>query len=293
MKKTLSLFAILFLILQLQAQSDTIFTVKGDTISSVKITKVTPSALWYTQKNVGKSIPSANVKRSTFTPPSDTPKTDFVKELPVNPSTHLVTFSDTVIFKSSNKNKIYSKCKEWIATTWKSANDVIQMDDKESGVIIIKGWDNVYVTTTAKLIPETQYKMWFTIKLTIRDNFVKMDVFDIFLESYPNPNQYNGYSSETTKAYAEFFNVLDTSGKYYSERTNTIKFDARRQITNEANSTILSLTSALKDLDSQENVMTSDEALTELKRCKDKLDLGLITQEEYDKKKAELGKFIK
>lgn len=39
--------------------------------------------------------------------------------------------------------------------------------------------------------------------------------------------------------------------------------------------------------------MTSDEALTELKKCKDKLDLGLITQDQYDKKKADLSKFIK
>ena len=39
--------------------------------------------------------------------------------------------------------------------------------------------------------------------------------------------------------------------------------------------------------------MTSDEALTELKKAKDKLDLGLITQEEYDKIKAELTPFIK
>jgi hypothetical protein len=39
--------------------------------------------------------------------------------------------------------------------------------------------------------------------------------------------------------------------------------------------------------------MTSDEALAELKKAKDKLDLGIITQEEYDLKKAELTPFIK
>jgi hypothetical protein len=39
--------------------------------------------------------------------------------------------------------------------------------------------------------------------------------------------------------------------------------------------------------------ISSDAALTELKKAKDKLDLGLITQEEYDKKKAELSKYIK
>lgn len=39
--------------------------------------------------------------------------------------------------------------------------------------------------------------------------------------------------------------------------------------------------------------MSSDEALTALKKAKDKLDLGLISQEEYDKIKAELTPFIK
>ena len=39
--------------------------------------------------------------------------------------------------------------------------------------------------------------------------------------------------------------------------------------------------------------MSSDEALTTLKKAKDKLDLGLISQEEYDKIKAELTPFIK
>ena len=39
--------------------------------------------------------------------------------------------------------------------------------------------------------------------------------------------------------------------------------------------------------------MTSDDALAELKKAKDKLDLGLITQEQYDQIKSDLTKFIK
>lgn len=39
--------------------------------------------------------------------------------------------------------------------------------------------------------------------------------------------------------------------------------------------------------------MTSDQALVELKKAKEKLDLGVITQEEYNKIKAELSKIIK
>jgi hypothetical protein len=38
--------------------------------------------------------------------------------------------------------------------------------------------------------------------------------------------------------------------------------------------------------------MSSDDALSQLKRAKDKLDLGLITQEEFSKLKTELSKYI-
>jgi ribosomal protein S17E len=41
------------------------------------------------------------------------------------------------------------------------------------------------------------------------------------------------------------------------------------------------------------NQISSDEALNELKRWKDKLDLELITKEEYEAKKSELLKYIK
>ena len=38
---------------------------------------------------------------------------------------------------------------------------------------------------------------------------------------------------------------------------------------------------------------TSDEAMAELKKAKEKLDLGLITKDEYDKVVIELKKYIK
>lgn len=43
----------------------------------------------------------------------------------------------------------------------------------------------------------------------------------------------------------------------------------------------------------QTSILSSDQALEELKKWKDKLDLELINQVEYDSKKAELLKYIK
>lgn len=61
------------------------------------------------------------------------------------------------------------------------------------------------------------------------------------------------------------------------------------------NITVLDLISALKfkELINPKASLTSDQALVELKKAKDKLDLGLITQTEYETLKAELSKLIK
>lgn len=50
---------------------------------------------------------------------------------------------------------------------------------------------------------------------------------------------------------------------------------------------------ALASGEVKSNGMTSDEALAELKRSKDKLDLGIITQNKYDSLKTILIKYIK
>jgi hypothetical protein len=56
---------------------------------------------------------------------------------------------------------------------------------------------------------------------------------------------------------------------------------------------IVNFESALLNGEVMSKIMSSDEALSELKKCKDKLDLGLISEEEYKKKKEELSKYIK
>lgn len=47
------------------------------------------------------------------------------------------------------------------------------------------------------------------------------------------------------------------------------------------------------ELNGKKGSISSADAINELKKAKEKLDLGLITEEEYDKKKSEMIKFIK
>lgn len=56
---------------------------------------------------------------------------------------------------------------------------------------------------------------------------------------------------------------------------------------------VINFESAIKNGEIISKIMSSDQALAELKKWKDKLDLGLITEEEYNKKKEGLSKYIK
>lgn len=59
------------------------------------------------------------------------------------------------------------------------------------------------------------------------------------------------------------------------------------------NNYTISFENALKTGEIKGSGMTSDQALQELKKAKEKLELGIITQEQYDALKADLIKFIK
>jgi len=56
---------------------------------------------------------------------------------------------------------------------------------------------------------------------------------------------------------------------------------------------IVNFDSAVTSGEIKSNILTSDQALEELKKWKSKLDLGLITEIEYEKKKSELVPLIK
>lgn len=60
-----------------------------------------------------------------------------------------------------------------------------------------------------------------------------------------------------------------------------------------SNNYTISFENALKSGEIKGSGMTSDQALQELKKAKEKLDLGIISQEQYDILKTDLLKYIK
>ncbi len=89
------------------------------------------------------------------------------KTLPLNPDTKLIEYSELVLVDSTlNQSELYLKSKIWFAESFKSANDVIQLDDKDAGIIIGKGSFSIRggsVSFTLKIqLKDSRYKYWIS-----------------------------------------------------------------------------------------------------------------------------------
>lgn len=74
------------------------------------------------------------------------------------------------------KSQIYSETKLFIAENWKSANEVIQSDDKETGIILIKGayiWEAFWQYNTHT------YIFNYNVKFLMKDGKCKIVIDNV------------------------------------------------------------------------------------------------------------------
>ena len=66
-----------------------------------------------------------------------------------------------------NQNELYSITKMYIGETWKSAQSVIQNDDKEGGSILVKG---LSVQSLFFQMNDHRWTFSYTVKFLFKDN---------------------------------------------------------------------------------------------------------------------------
>jgi hypothetical protein len=105
----------------------------------------------------------------------------FIDDLPFNELGVLIY--EEVVPCKGKKDDLYLRAKLFYADIFKSAKDVIQVDDKESGILVGKGLTHIMVSGEALF--DTKMKMWFSIKIQCKDDRYKYELYDIHFESYP------------------------------------------------------------------------------------------------------------
>ena len=150
--------------------------------------------------------------------------------LPLDTESNKIIYTDVILFDSFSKNDIYFSANEWFVNTFNSAESVIQMNDKEKGIIIGKGYSDVYSKTSLSII---QSKLYYTIKIEIKENKYKFSIYDIYYLAYPNQADLNPKPLTSEFLYSiymkEDYNKTSFSGKsklrltYVSDLDKTIK----------------------------------------------------------------------
>ena len=85
---------------------------------------------------------------------------------------------DIIIDSLDNEqSELYSKTKLFIGKTWKSANDVIQSDDAESGTILVKGLN---VQNLNYQMNDHRWTYSYTITFMTKDNKCRIKIEDVY-----------------------------------------------------------------------------------------------------------------
>lgn len=87
-----------------------------------------------------------------------------------------VACSEVIQMEGLSQREIYNTAKNWLITSFKSAKDVIQMDDVEGGLIIGKGSTD-YKNKSITYAASSGY-ISFVIKIQARDGRFKITVSD-------------------------------------------------------------------------------------------------------------------
>lgn len=112
--------------------------------------------------------------------------------LPIDSITGKITFMEVVYVDSSfKKNELFNTAMNWFARTYISSKEVIQLQDKEQGVIIGKGIIPVYYQYMG--INTQDGYMNYTISVYVKDGRYKYEITDFFHE--PHLTGGNNYGS--------------------------------------------------------------------------------------------------
>lgn len=146
-----------------------------------------------------------------------------------------VNYTETVTVDSIKKDVLYGKAKLWFANAFKSANDVVQLDDKDNGIILGKGTIIKNEMTGLQSVKKT----WkFTIKIQVKDGKYKAEIYDIdYIFEMPGNNIGAGASNINLD---EYFN----NPKIF-KKDGTLKGNAEK-FANETNENFNSLLTSIK-----------------------------------------------
>ncbi|BCI62242.1 DUF4468 domain-containing protein [Coprobacter secundus] len=92
-----------------------------------------------------------------------------------------LTFSKVIEAKDVDKTSIYFSLRDWISTYYRDTQEVLQMDDKDAGIIIGKAIFLYSMNRPAYSAYDG--KIWYSIKLQVKDGRFKAEMSNFVHEN--------------------------------------------------------------------------------------------------------------
>lgn len=152
-----------------------------------------------------------------------------------------VTYTDVIDVDGKSKDELYCAAKIWFTTTYNSANNVIQMDNKENGVLIGKAlfkYNYPKLNGSGRVAGTIDY----IIKFYFKDNRYKYEITEFIHKPYDSNEYKTSFGLITTHTecdhvYSGIGFMNKTTKKWEIDVWNDIK----RQIENNAIPLVVSL----------------------------------------------------
>ena len=100
----------------------------------------------------------------------------------IDSATGRILYSDVVQVPGASQTELYARAKLWFADTFASAKDVVQVADKEAGVIQGTAFQPI---TFEVLGYHSLERLWYTVKIVLKDGRYKYDLTEFRVQEYP------------------------------------------------------------------------------------------------------------
>lgn len=153
-------------------------------------------------------------------------------------------YTEVVKIDSVLSNELYNRASLWFATAYNSANDVLQMDDKDQGQIIGKA-NIIYKPKIFNGSEQTKGNIKYTIKIFVKDERYKYEISNFIHVPYGNSS----------------FGLITTDVEYPDPKPLAKKWSNKvwRDIKNQIEENISSLIASLKhDMSKQAETEVDD-----------------------------------
>lgn len=232
MKQLFTTFAV-FITLISFSQDKILLKDRKDTIYC-KIKSVTASNIFYIEKGEHKSEYMNNVAYhspiSSNAPVANSnaiKKDSSIIQLPIDSVTGLISYTVIENVDGQSKSQLYNKAREWFVNTYKDANAVIQLDDKDAGKLMGKG---VYKYAFANGINISQITLTFTVNIDIKDGKYRCRIYAFSGDNantsmLGGPNATNIYKIDYDRCYTDL--KAGKREKYNSKMLNGLDSEVK------------------------------------------------------------------